>query len=188
MARGENYTELWDLYTKNKEKLNQTMERSKTQPKNTYRLAVHICLFNSKGEILVQQRQPFKKAWSNMWDVSVGGSVIAGETSDVAARRELLEELGIDISFEKLRASLTVNFEGGFDDFYLIEKDIELTQLKLQYEEVKAVKWASKDEIIKMINNHAFIPYNAYLIELLLFMRSHAGAHTKIDTTSVKLR
>lgn len=56
MARGENYTELWDLYTKNKEKLNQTIERSKTQPKNTYRLAVHICLFNSKGEMLVQQR------------------------------------------------------------------------------------------------------------------------------------
>lgn len=110
------------------------------------------------------------------------------EQSYVAAKRELFEELGIDISFEKLRASLTVNFEGGFDDFYLIEKDIELTQLKLQYEEVKAVKWASKDEIIKMINNHAFIPYNAYLIELLLFMRSHAGAHTKIDTTSVKLR
>lgn len=80
MARGENYTELWDLYTKNKEKLNQTMERSKTQPKNTYRLAVHICLFNSKGEILVQQRQPFKKAWSNMWDVSVGGSLIVGGT------------------------------------------------------------------------------------------------------------
>lgn len=153
--------ELWGLYTKNREKLNQTMERSKIKPKNTYRLAVHICLFNSKGEMLVQQRQPFKRAWSNMWDVSVGGSVIAGETSDVAARRELFEEFGIDISFEKLRTSLTVNFEGGFDDFYLIEKDIELTQLKLQYEEVKAVKWASKDEIIKMINNHAFIPYNA---------------------------
>lgn len=48
---------------------------------------------------------------------SVGGSVIAGETSDAAARRELFEELGVDISFEKLRASLTVNFEGGFDDF-----------------------------------------------------------------------
>lgn len=123
-----------------------------------------------------------------MWGVSVGGSVFAGETSDVAARRELFEELGIDISFEKLRTSLTVNFEGGFDDFYLIEKDIELTQLKLQYEEVKAVKWASKDEIIKMINNHAFIPYNAYLIELLFFMRNRAGTHTKIDTTSVKLR
>lgn len=106
--------------------------------------------------MLVQQRQPFKKAWSNMWDVSVGGSVIAGETSDVAARRELFEEFEIDISFEKLRTSLTVNFEGGFDDFYLIEKDIELTQLKLQYEKVKAVKWASKDEIIKIDQQPCF--------------------------------
>lgn len=114
--------ELYDLYMKNREKLNQTMERGKTQPKNTYRMAGHTSLFNSKREILVQQRQPFKKAWSNMWDVSVVGSVIAGETSDVAARRDLFEELEIDISFEKLRASLTVNFEGEFDDFYLIEK------------------------------------------------------------------
>lgn len=86
-----------------------------------------------------------------------------------------LKSLGSIISFEKLRASLTVNFEGVFDDFYLIEKDIELTQLKLQYEEVKAVKWASKDEIIKMINNHAFIPYNVYLIELLFFYEKPCG-------------
>lgn len=104
------------------------------------------------------------------------------------ARGKITWRYGIDISFEKLRASLTVNFEEGFDDFYLIEKDIELTQLKLQYEEVKAVKWASKDEIIKMINNHAFIPYNAYLIELLFFMRNHAGTHKNINTTLVKLR
>ena len=47
--------ELWDLYTKNREKLNQTMERGKTQLKNIYRLAVHICLFSFKGEMLVQQ-------------------------------------------------------------------------------------------------------------------------------------
>ena len=34
-----------------------------------------------------------------MWDLSVGGSVITSETSDVAARRELFEELGIDNIF-----------------------------------------------------------------------------------------
>lgn len=75
-----------------------------------------------------------------MWDVSVGGSVIAGETSDVAARRELFEEFGIDISFEKLRTSLTVNFEGGFDDFYLIEKDIELNAVKITVWRSKSCK------------------------------------------------
>lgn len=48
--------ELWDLYTKDRERLNRTMVRGGAQPENTYRLVVHICLFNFKGEMLIQQR------------------------------------------------------------------------------------------------------------------------------------
>ena len=71
------------------------MIRGEKQPKNTYRIIVHICIFNSKGKMLIQQRQPFKKGFSNMWDITVGGSAIAGDDSRMAAQRELLEELGV---------------------------------------------------------------------------------------------
>ena len=55
------------------------MVRGDRQPEGTCRLVVHICLFNARGEMLIQQRQSFKSGWSNFWDVTVGGSAVAGE-------------------------------------------------------------------------------------------------------------
>ena len=177
--------ELWDLYTKDREKTNRTMIRGEQRPDGYYRIVVHICIFNDKGEMLIQQRQPFKKGWSNMWDISVGGSAVAGDTSQTAAERELREELGIEMSFERIMPSLTINFEDGFDDIYVVEKNVEIADLKLQYEEVQTAKWAGLDEIMEMIDGGAFIPYHKSLVELLFFMRNHRGSHTRQDTTSI---
>ncbi len=173
--------ELWDLYTKDRIKTGKTMVRGEAQPEGVYRMVVHCCIFNSKGEMLIQQRQPFKDDWKNLWDITVGGSAIAGDTSQMAIRRELNEELGIDISFEDIRPVLTVNFSGGFDDMYVVEKDVDLSDLTLQYEEVQAAKWADKDEIFQMIDEGNFIPYHKSVIELLFFMRNHRGTHTRKD-------
>jgi isopentenyldiphosphate isomerase len=175
--------ELWDAYTKDRIKTGETMVRGEKQPEGWYRLVVHACVFNGKGELLVQQRQPFKDGWSNMWDITVGGSAVAGENSQEGIERELFEEVGIKHSFAGVRPVLTVNIEGGFDDIYIIEKDVDITKLKLQYEEVQAVKWASLDDIFKMIDSGEFIPYHKSLVELLFAMRERKGAHTSADKT-----
>ena len=152
--------EIWDLYTKDRIKTEETMVRGEKITKGFYRLVVHVCIFNSQGEMLIQQRQPFKSSWPNMWDVTVGGSAISGDTSQSAAEREVYEEIGYKLSLDGIRPALTINFEDGFDDMYLIKKDIEISDLYLQYEEVKAVKLASKEEILKMIDEETFIPYH----------------------------
>ena len=171
--------ELFDLYDKNRNLIGKTIERGKPLPENCYRLVVHICVFNSKGEMLIQQRQPFKKSWSNLWDISVGGGVVSGETSQIGASRELKEELGIDYCFENEQPILTVNFDNGFDDYYVILKDIEISELSLQYEEVQRAKWATANEIVNMIEEDTFIPYHKALIKLLFSMRNKKGAHTR---------
>ena len=114
-----------------------------------------------------------------MWDITVGGSAISGDTSQSAAEREVYEEIGYKLSLDGIRPALTINFEDGFDDMYLIKKDIEISDLYLQYEEVKAVKWASKEEILKLIDEEIFIPYHKSLIELLFFMKDTKGTHTR---------
>lgn len=159
METFENTEELWDLYTKDKEKTGKTHRRGLPMPENYYRLAIHVCIFNSKNQLLIQQRQPFKKGWPNMWDVSVGGSAVAGDTSAQAAERELFEELGISLDLSQERPFLTMNFSGGFDDFYIIEQDIDLTKLRLQHEEVRQVRWADQDEVVKMQAQGIMIPY-----------------------------
>lgn len=176
--------ELWDLYTKDRIKTGRTMVRGEEQPDDTYRIVVHICVFNSRGEMLIQQRQPFKSGWSNMWDISVGGSAVAGETSATAAERELREELGIEICFKNILPILTLNVDGGFDDVYLVEKDVALDSLTLQYEEVQTAKWASMVEIFALLDDGAFIPYHKAFIELLFFMRNHGGTYTASDSTT----
>ena len=171
--------EIWDLYDKDRIKTGETMVRGSQFKENTYHLVVHVCIFNLEGKMLIQQRQPFKDGWPNMWDITVGGSAVSGDTSQLAAEREVYEEIGYKLSLDGIRPSLTINFDKGFDDIYLIQKDIDISKLKLQYEEVQSVKWASKEEILSMIDEEIFIPYHKSLINLLFFMRTSKNSHTR---------
>ena len=167
--------EFWDVYDKDRIKTGAKMKRREPYQKGVYQLVVHACIFNSKGEMLIQQRQSFKKGWSNLWDISVGGSVTTGESSQTAIEREIQEELGLTMDLQHVRPHLTTNFEYGFDDIYLIEKDIEIDKLVLQYEEVQAVKWATLEEIYEMIDQGTFISYHKSLIRLFFDMRKQYG-------------
>ena len=173
--------EQFDLYTKDRLPLNQTMNRGGQTPDDCCRLVVHVCIFNRSGEMLIQQRQPFKKSWSDMWGISCGGSVMSGEDSCTAAKREVAEELGVVISLKDTRPVLTIHFDEGFDDIYTITKDLQLSGLQLQHEEVQALKWASLEEILAMIDSGEFIPYHKDLIGLLFFMRNHRGTFIRED-------
>ena len=167
--------ELWDIYNDERQKTGKDIARGDELQPGEYHLVVHACIFNSKGEMLIQQRQPFKEGWSNMWDWTCGGSALKGETSQMAIERELFEELGIELDMDNVRPNLTVNFTKGFNDIYLINKDINLSILKLQYEEVQAVKWATREEIISMIEKGEFIPYFISLINLVFDSRNQYG-------------
>ncbi|GKX66724.1 NUDIX hydrolase [Inconstantimicrobium mannanitabidum] len=169
--------ELWDVYDINRNKTNKTMVRGEAFEKDAYHLVIHVCIFNSNGQMLIQQRQPFKEGWPNMWDITVGGSAIKGDTSQSAAERELFEEIGLRVDFTNSRPHISINFEKGFDDVYLIEQDVDINELSLQYEEVQRVKWASKEEIFSMIESGEFIPYYKSLIQLFFDTRKQYGCH-----------
>ena len=175
--------ELFDLYTRDRVKTGRTMVRGDKVPEGLYRLVVHVCIFDPEGRMLIQQRQPFKKGWSNMWDITVGGCAVAGDTSQTAAEREIREEIGLEVDLQEERPTMTTIFEGGFDDYYVLTRDVDLSSLHLQYEEVQTVRWAEKEEILRMIDDGQFISYEKSLIELLFFFRNHSGTHTKGDPT-----
>ncbi len=76
--------------------------------------AFSIFLFNSKGELLLQQRALTKKTWPGVWSNSCCGHVMLHETVASAAKRRLKYELGIT----------GVKFETILPDFrYRAEKD-----------------------------------------------------------------
>ena len=57
--------------------------------------AVHILLFNSRGELFLQKRSLVKDEQPGKWDSSAAGHVDSGEDYADCARREIGEELGI---------------------------------------------------------------------------------------------
>ncbi len=65
--------------------------------------AVHIWLVNPRGELFVQKRAGSKDAHPHKFDSSASGHLAAGEDYDVAARRELHEELGLAVPPARLQ-------------------------------------------------------------------------------------
>ena len=170
--------EFVDLYDENRLPLGRTAERSGPKGPGEYRIVVHVCVFDRRGRLLIQQRAAEKFIWPNLWDVSVGGGVDAGETSRQGAEREFREELGVSLDLSGLRPSVTVNFDGGFDDFYILTSDLSLEDLTLQREEVRDVRWASLAEILDMAENGSFIPYPESFLRFLFDMRGQFGFPT----------
>ena len=156
-----------DIYDINRYPTGRKILRGAELQADEYYIVVHGCIINSEKKMLIQQRSENKKAFPNAWDVSFGGSVISGETSQQAVAREMLEELGIKYDFSMRRPNMTMNFDHGFDDFYLIELDVSLEEISVQSSEVKDVRWAGCDEIIEMISDGSFIPFQPNFIKLI---------------------
>ena len=169
--------ELWDLYDCDRHPTGETHQRGLPMPKGRYHTVVHILIFNTKGELLIQQRQSYKEGWPNLWDLTVGGSAIAGDTSRTAAEREVMEELGLAIDLSHVQPTMILPFDEGFSDIYTLVMDVDLSTLHLQESEVQAVKWASEDEVYTLMSEGRFMPYYKELIQLLFAMKTAHGAH-----------
>ena len=59
--------------------------------------AVHVLVFNRRGDIFLQKRSMKKDRQPGKWDSSASGHVDSGEEYDACARRELREEIGLDL-------------------------------------------------------------------------------------------
>jgi 16S rRNA (adenine1518-N6/adenine1519-N6)-dimethyltransferase len=76
--------------------------RAEVHGNNLRHRAVHIFIFNQSGDLYLQQRSRWKDRHPLKWDTSAAGHVNAGETYDETARRELKEELNVDVPLEKI--------------------------------------------------------------------------------------
>jgi 8-oxo-dGTP pyrophosphatase MutT (NUDIX family) len=57
--------------------------------------STYVLVFNRAGEVFVHRRTRSKDVFPGYWDPAAGGVVLAGESYEAGARRELAEELGI---------------------------------------------------------------------------------------------
>jgi isopentenyldiphosphate isomerase len=167
-------SEKWDIYDVNRQRTGRIIERPSAWGQEAYHLIIHVAIFDAENRMLIQRRSPRKHAWADLWDMSAGGSALAGEESWQAAERETFEELGIRLQLKNIRPHFSINYTRGFDDFYTVElTNQDLSALKLQESEVAEVRWASLDEVRRMLIDKSFVPYFPGLIELLWQVRDN---------------
>ncbi|EJT8158874.1 NUDIX domain-containing protein [Listeria monocytogenes] len=167
--------EEWDLLNENRELTGKTHNRGEKLAPGELHLVVHVCIFNEKGQLLIQKRQKDKEGWPNYWDLSAAGSALKGETSRQAAEREVQEELGITIDLSNTRAKFSYHFEAGFDDYWFITKDVELSDLTLQKEEVADARFVTKEELEALRSSGEFIPY--FFLNQLFDLKNATSIH-----------
>ena len=85
-----------------------------------------------------------------MWEDTHGG-VKAGETSIEGIKRELKEELGLDIEAKEFILVKTLKRKNVFRDCYIILKDISIDSINFNDNEVMDCKYVSIEEFKKII-------------------------------------
>lgn len=82
-----------------------TVTRAEMRRDRLRHRGVFIAVITSRNELVIHQRSPLKDIWPSYWDIGAGGVVGAGENYEESARRELLEELGIEATLVPLGQS-----------------------------------------------------------------------------------
>lgn len=152
--------ELRDIYDRNKQLTGKVRDRMESLAEDEYFLVAYVCIINSRQQMLIQKRQTDKQSCPDMWDFSVGGCALTGETSREAAQRELYEELGYRYDFSGKELDFWIPHKNAFFDIYLLHEDINEEQLVIQESELQEIRWASRQEILDMIRRGEFVPYD----------------------------
>jgi isopentenyldiphosphate isomerase len=97
MNQAQNADELFDVVNDRDEVIGQETRG------NVHRLglkhrAVHVLVFNRRGEVFLQKRSMKKDTSPGAWDSSASGHLDTGEDYDACALRELQEEIGLKTS------------------------------------------------------------------------------------------
>lgn len=155
-------TEYFDVLNEWGEYTGEIASRDDCHAKGLWHKAVVVFIVSSDNKkVLLQQRSASKKLWPNLWDITAGGHVFAGELGYEAVIRETKEEIGVELNkndLEFIGATTSKNVKGDiinchYNEYYIAHSDIDASSITLQEEEVQDIKWFSKEEIINRVNN-----------------------------------
>ena len=134
--------------------------RTNMRKNNLIHRCTDIVVINNKNEILVQTRSITKEYCPGYLDAVVGGVVGDGESPDLCAEREVMEEIGININEikEKLKFIKKYYFEEDickdWSYCYLLKlNDEEIKNIKFCDHEITGIQWIDKNKSLKMFED-----------------------------------
>ena len=158
--------ELWDAYDDQRRLIPDThLVRGEPIPKGMNHLVIHAWYINPEGRLLIQQRAFDRPLAPGLW-FCTGGSALQGEDTRTACVRETEEELGFSPDMSHALMPISLKGTDYFTDVFMIPTDIDLSSLRLQEAEVADAKWASLDEIDRLLAEGKF--WHARYHEMLM--------------------
>lgn len=145
--RADKLGEYWDLLNKNRQLVG-SKRRGEAFGQNEWHLLANATIFNFDQEVLIQQRSFNKIGRPGEWEAETGGSVLAGEDSILAIKREVQEEIGLDLPFAASDFVASFKKWPTFDDWYVIKADIQIEQITIQKSELEQAKFVSLNEAL----------------------------------------
>jgi isopentenyl-diphosphate Delta-isomerase len=155
---------LIDVLSENGLRTGEILPRAEIHRLGKYHRAVHLYLFNSRNEILLQKRSLTVDHYPGVFSISVLGHIDAGEFSAVTVRREIEEELGIDTAGLKIdflfsyfsEATLNETYiDRQFNDVYAARADIDPGLIHFDPTEVSAVEFVPFARFREMLSDGA---------------------------------
>ncbi len=140
--------ELWDAYdSRGKQIEGRTLVRGEPIPEGMYHLVCDILVRHADGSYLLMQRDR-RKTYGGMWEATAGGSALRGEDTLTCAKRELLEETGINADglteLGRVVRDNTIYVE------YSCVTDCPKDSIVLQEGETIAYRWVGREELLGM--------------------------------------
>ena len=151
-----------DILTSEGKPTGKTALKSEAHKLGLYHQTIHVWFFTDDSKILLQKRASVKNIFPNLWDVSVAGHIGAGEKVEIAAIREVAEEIGLSILEEDLikiqiRKDEIVHPNGILDNefkhIFLCKLDKKVSELTMQVDEVDDLRLFDI-AILKETNKH----------------------------------
>ena len=155
--------EILDLYDDNFNKLDEIIVRGNSIPSGKNIMLVVVFIKNKDNKYLIQKTSVSKGGEYS----TTGGHVLSSEDGETSIIREIKEELGIDVDIDELKHVSTIKYPSKpcIFNIYILDKDIDISKLVLQSEEVMSVEWLSDIEIEKLINDNNFLESHGYIFD-----------------------
>ena len=113
---------------------------------------VTIFIKNKQNKLLIQKRSQIK---GGKYGITSGHTLI-GEKAKDGAIREIKEEINLDVKEKELKLIYKTEIDKIIYNLYYVQKEIDLSKLSLQKEEVEKVYWYTIEEINRLIQANEF--------------------------------
>ena len=137
--------------------------------------AVHVLVFDSDDRLFLQKRSARKDIQPGKWDTSVGGHPGLGEANEIAARREMNEELGVDTT--DLAFAYTYRWQSPVESEWITSYvTYHAGPFRLDPEEIDEGRFWTFDDITHALAHDVFTPqFHQEFTRLLEWKKTRHG-------------